>query len=92
MLDELQRVLSGRFGVPSDKVREALQLLRGHHVQNTPDKLIGPKVRDADDAWILAAAIAAGAEVLVTGDKDLLSVAADSPVRIVAPKGFLKMI
>jgi predicted nucleic acid-binding protein len=44
------------------------------------------RVRDPDDEWVLASAIAGEAEMLVTGDKDLLTVAADSPIEILAPR------
>jgi predicted nucleic acid-binding protein len=43
---------------------------------------------DADDQLIIAAAIQGEAEVLVTGDRDLLDVAAKVPISIVAPRGF----
>ncbi len=91
VLEELERVLTERFEVPADVVRDTLNLLRGHHVHATPQEPLGPAVRDPDDVWILSAAIDARADVLVTGDKDLLAVAARSPIRIVNPRGFLEM-
>lgn len=42
--------------------------------------------RDADDNHVLAAAQAAGAEVLLTGDQDLLVLGAIGTCRIVAPR------
>lgn len=36
VLEELQGVLTERFEVPADVVRETLNLLRGHHVHATP--------------------------------------------------------
>jgi putative PIN family toxin of toxin-antitoxin system len=38
-------------------------------------------VRDRDDRWILATAINAQVDILVTGDADLLDVAAQVPFR-----------
>jgi predicted nucleic acid-binding protein len=49
-------------------------------------------VRDPDDRWVLASAIAGRADVLVTCDADLLAVAWKSPVRIVDPRGFWTLL
>ena len=48
-------------------------------------------VRDADDARILADAVAAGVQILVTGDNDLLDVAEESPIPIVSPRASLML-
>jgi len=44
---------------------------------------------DADDAWVLASALACGSEVLVTGDKDLLDLQVDARIQILSPREFL---
>jgi uncharacterized protein len=49
-------------------------------------------IRDDADRWILASAEAAGSDVLVTGDNDLLSVAAASAIHIVSPREFWDML
>ena len=49
-------------------------------------------IRDADDKWVLASAIAGEADVLVTGDADLLEIAPRSPLPIVNPRGFWDML
>lgn len=46
------------------------------------------QVRDADDRPILRAAVAAGADVLITGDKDFLESGIERPV-IMTPAEFL---
>ena len=43
-------------------------------------------IRDPDDRWIVASAEAATADMLVTGDQDLLSVAGDAPLPILTPR------
>ena len=43
---------------------------------------------DPDDQWIIATAIEGETEVLVTGDRDLLDLAGEVPISVVAPRGF----
>jgi putative PIN family toxin of toxin-antitoxin system len=85
-LTELRRVLLHRFGAPEARVDEVEALLRDHTVIPTPSSLLPVAVRDADDAWVLASAVAGAADLLVTGDQDLLVVAADAPLPIVTPR------
>ncbi len=48
-------------------------------------------LRDPDDERVLAGAILGGAEILVSGDNDLLSVAENSPIRILSPRAFITL-
>jgi predicted nucleic acid-binding protein len=61
-------------------------LLRDQTVVPKPAALLSLKVRDADDAWVLASAVSGGAEVLVTGDQDLLVLADRAPLPILTPR------
>ena len=88
VLDEFVRVLSGRMKFPRDLVDEWSAFLRAHEVvakPTTPSKL---QVRDPADRWVLASAIAGRADVLITGDRDLLDIAAQSPIPIRDPRTF----
>jgi putative PIN family toxin of toxin-antitoxin system len=49
-------------------------------------------LRDPDDERVLAAALAAGVEILVSGDQDLLVAAEESPIRILSPRAFLTLV
>ena len=49
------------------------------------------KIRDPSDERILAEAVGAGVEILVTGDDDLLTVAEQSPIRILSPRAFMTL-
>ena len=48
-------------------------------------------VRDPVDRWILASALAARADVLVTGDRDLLDLPAQPPLHILDPRAFWQL-
>lgn len=93
ILSETSRVLTRKLGVPREKAAEVEQLLRRHHVERTSDTAPPVEVRDPDDAIVLATAIAANADVLVTGDSDLLDVAGEvEALRIETPRTFWETV
>ncbi len=49
-----------------------------------------PELRDPDDAIVLATAIAANAEVIITGDQDLLVLREYQNIQIMTAKDFLE--
>lgn len=93
VLNELKRVFTQKLNVPEEKVTETLRFLRKHHVQPLPKKRSEIKVSDEDDRWVLESAIRARADMLVTGDKDLLDIAKNvSQLKIISPRGFWEML
>jgi putative PIN family toxin of toxin-antitoxin system len=92
VITELRRVLSRKFWVPNATVDEFEALLRQHEVVAKPAKALDLKMRDPDDRWIVASAVAAAADVLVTGDQDVLDVQQESPVAITDPRGFWELL
>jgi len=93
VLNELTRVLTKKLKVPERKVSDTLQFLRKHHVEPTPDEPSEMKVRDEDDRWVLESAIRAKADILVTGDKDLLDVSKKvQQLKIITPRGFWNLL
>ncbi len=85
-LSEFRRVLRDRFRVPPSEISALERQLREHTVVARPAAASGIEVRDPDDAWVLASAIAGGADILVTGDKDLLTIAAAAPLPVLDPR------
>ena len=88
---ELDRVLRSRIRLPRPKVDAIVAFLREHEVVPKPAKPSSLNLRDEDDRWVLASAVAGAAEVLVTGDSDLLDMAALAPLEIVNPRGFWEL-
>jgi uncharacterized protein len=92
VLGELERILSGKIKLPSSLVQETIALLRQHHVEPKPADVLPIDIEDPDDAWVLASAVAAGADVLITGDPHLLKAAEQAKqLRIVGPREFWEM-
>ncbi len=83
---ELRRVLRDRLKAGPALLGTVESLLREHAVVPKPRAPSTRDIRDADDAWVLASAVVGGADMLVTGDRDLLVVARRAPLPIVAPR------
>ncbi len=83
---ELTRTLRDKFGASAGQIALVEGQLRDQTVVSKPRERSPIRVRDRDDEWVLASAIAASADMLVTGDYDLLSVAAKAPLPIITPR------
>lgn len=88
VLTELRRVLATRIRLPAERIDEVETFLRTYEVVAKPDAMDPVVVRDESDRWVLANARAAQADVLITGDADLLAVAATAGLHIVTPREF----
>ena len=89
VLAELDRILASKFRLdPADRAA-ALEFFADLPTVPKPRRILpSPTIRDPADAWVLASAVAGQAAVLVSGDKDLLDVAAESPIPILTPRAF----
>lgn len=87
VLGELRRVLRDKLDVPIATAESADVFLRRQGVVIERAPVLGIEVRDPDDVAVLEQAIAGGAEMLVTGNRDLLEINEDIPVRLVSPRG-----
>jgi len=83
-----RRILRVKMRVPARQIDEVEHLLREQTAVPVPAKPLDIVLRDPDDTWILASAVAGSADVLVTGDKDLLSLEDSAPLPILDPRGF----
>ena len=86
VLTELRRVLTDKIGLSRETIGELETFLRRQATVVTAHETVSSKTLDAADAAVLAEAATAAADVLVTGDRDLLEMA-DSPITIVSPRG-----
>ncbi len=91
VLRELVRVLRKRIGLSPGAVKDIDEFLREHEVAPKPVARAAVPKRDPDDQRVVASAIESRADVLVTGDRDLLDIA-DAPIKIVDPRGFWDLV
>lgn len=91
ILQELQVVLSDDFRIPAAKLKDILRDILSYS-QLIKINPVHVKIRDLDDLKIIACALTAQADYLVTGDKDLLALRQYDELKILTPAEFLKMI
>jgi len=89
IMKEIRRILSRKFRLAPDAIasamgpiHEAVGLVVEHSLK------IRRASRDADDDNVIACALAAKADYLVTGDADLLEMKRYQRVRIMTPRDF----
>ena len=93
VLEELQKILRDRFQKPEGLIQDFINFLRYDEVIPKPDKPFKiPEFKDKDDLWILASALKANADVLITGDKALLKLKKVENLVITNPAGFWDLI
>lgn len=96
ILDEVQKVLlkpriRKKYHYPDEAITEYVQLL-GLLAELATDLPAVHVVRDPSDDMILATALAAPAEYLVSRDKDLLSLGTREQISIVSPEDFITLL
>lgn len=69
VLEEVKEKLEEKFSVPEEEIGMLEAELRTYPVAETPIAPAPYPIEDPDDPWILASAIHAEVDVLVTGDK-----------------------
>ena len=88
VIQEVRRILRIKFGVPEPLIAEYLELIGQDAIVAESGDPPDLPIQDRDDAEIVAAAIAAKTEVLVTGDHELQSLKNAGKVRILSPRAF----
>lgn len=88
VFSELERVLKTNFGIAQELIDDFLWLLRRDTTQVEPISLPEVALQDEDDRVILGAALDGGAEVFVTGDKELLALGRVGKLAILSPRQF----
>jgi len=87
VLEELERILVDKLGVPMEDVSHVVGFVREHAEVVVPIEPASWPSTDPADRWIAAAALRGAADLLVTGDKDFLEAETVPGLRIVSPRG-----
>lgn len=89
LLQEVGDKLKKRLHLPPKDIHDALDLFRQSGELVTPADVDKSQCRDPKDLHVLGAALAGGCDLIVSGDKDLLSLGSFQGIRIVTPRDFL---
>jgi putative PIN family toxin of toxin-antitoxin system len=88
LFNELKRVLREKLQIPNKLIDEAIEIIQQDAHFAIPSTLSDVKIRDKDDLMILSSALNGNADLLVTGDKELLDLFKIGKMEIISPRGF----
>ena len=88
LLKELKRVLQQKLRLPSPLISGYIDLLQQDTIFAKPVNLPDVTIKDKDDLIILASALSANSDLLVTGDRELLALGKVRNLEIVSPREF----
>ena len=88
VLEELERVLTDKLRTPTGRDRGIVAFIREHGEVVAPVTPAAWPAGDLDDRWIVAAALEGEADVLVTGDSDILLAGVAEGFQVLTPRGF----
>jgi putative PIN family toxin of toxin-antitoxin system len=86
VLEEFRRIARDKLKVDDSALQQAELFFHRYAVTLPAAEAPAPGIPDPDDAWIIAAALAAGADWFVTGDKALLALDAIASLPILHPR------
>ena len=89
ILDETSRILQDKLGWSSERVTQAREEIRGFTTHVAPAETLDAVPGDPSDNPILECAVAAEADVIVSGDSHLLRLSSFNGIPIATPTDFL---
>ena len=92
LLSEVNQVLSAKFGASAEMIESVIRILKQNTIFSQPLDPPDVIIRDRYDLLILASALAGRAEVLITGDKELLALGSIYKLEIISPRQFWEKI
>jgi putative PIN family toxin of toxin-antitoxin system len=91
VLTELGQVLARKVGLPKGTIRELEAFLRAQARVVSAAGAVAHGRLDAADARVVAEAVAGGADVRVTGDREMPSVS-EAALAVVSPRGLWEQL
>lgn len=92
VLSELEKALSKKIGLQKHIIDTIVSLLRHYAVNIRIKKKMDLQISDPNDDKILSSAVAAGVDVFVTGDQELLAIEGQIGILITSPRGFWDLL
>ena len=92
ILGELERVLLEKLRVPANRIDEIVAFVTEHAEVVAPEHPADWPESDPSDRWIVASALAGSADILVSGDKELVESSRGRSVRVLTPRAFWELL
>ena len=92
LLTELERILQEKIKLPNNLITESLEFLKQTSITSEPIDRAIPELKDKDDVPIINSALNGGAELFVTGDKEVLKLKKVDEMMIVDPRSFWELL
>ncbi len=91
VMDECQKVLLHKFHLSKGTVKSLLQTVDRHFKKGKTSTKRPNICRDANDNQILADALINEVDIILSGDKDLLSLEEYEGIKMIGPKDYWKL-
>ena len=88
LLSELEGVLRDKIGAPNALIADTLWLIQQDARISSPDPQTQLSLKDKADLVILSSAINGGADVFITGDREILDLKTVGRLEILSPREF----
>ena len=92
LLNELSNILHSKFGIPFNVITEFIEMLNQDVILSEQTESAVIDIQDQDDVIILSTALSGGAELFVTGDKEILALGKIQHMEIVSPRRFWEIL
>ena len=92
LLTELERIFQEKIKLPNNLITESLEFLKQTSITSEPIDRAIPELKDKDDVPIINSALNGGAELFVTGDKEVLKLKKVDEMMIVDPRSFWELL
>jgi len=92
LLGELRRILKDKFGALPGSIADVVDLLHQDTIMADSSPLLDLALKDIADIAIITSAVNGGAELLVTGDKEMLTVKRVGALDIITPRQFWERV
>jgi uncharacterized protein len=88
LFGEVRRILKDKFGASPDLISDVIWLLRQDTIDAEAEPLRDLPLSDRADVAIVSCAINGAADVLITGDKEILEMGRVGSLEILTPRQF----
>lgn len=92
IVTEFSKILADIGKLSTAEIEDVIHAVTSDAKTVEPQALPKRVCRDADDDWVIATAVVAKADVIVTGDDDLLSLGSYERIAILRPRDFLSLL